>query len=579
MTKVTIPDWGKGLNRDLLASELGQGWCSNAVNFRFRNGFAEKWEGLDSATSIASLSVSWIQNYLVGDYSYAVMAGDYGGAGGKVYAFNQATASSTEITRYTVERDIVTITRIGANTAEVSTSPNHDLSTGDVITLFGATESGYNVSRATITVMSAAAFRYTTTTAIAANATAVGKYVVYSAVGTTVFFSINPSVKWTGGSFQGLLIVNHPANGLYYWGGTDKLRKPEVLSYQADVARPFKNYIIQLAPTISSTKYRRRVLWSSAAEPGAMPTSFEASATNDAGFQDLADSNAVVIDCLPLGDVNIVYTEDARYAMQYIGGEFVFAFTRLPGSDGMFTQSCVVDTPVGHVFLTGDLDVKVHAGGEARSIASGRVRDYLKSVTATTPVGKGQAFLASNPAKSEVWVCTTSTGTGCDKVLVWNWTSDTWTTFDAAANPLICGTNALFPRRTGVNATDTILVGSGTNLAVPGTTGVLLGSAITGTLERTGMDFGDRDTFSAIQRSRWNIDGTAGNTASIYHGSSKTADGSVTYASAATYTIGTTDYANARATSGRFGAVKLTTTAYPFSVRSCDLDVTGGGKR
>jgi hypothetical protein len=108
---------------------------------------------------------------------------------------------------------------------------------------------------------------------------------------------------------------------------------------------------------------------------------------------------------------------------------------------------------------------------------------------------------------------------------------------------------------------------------------LLLGSAITGTLERTGMDFGDRDTFTAIQRSRWNIDGTAANTASIYHGSSKTADGSVTYASPATYTIGTTDYANARATAGRFGAVKLTTTAYPFSVRSCDLDVTGGGKR
>jgi hypothetical protein len=577
MTKVTIPDWGKGLNADLLASELGPGWCSNAINFRFRNGFAEKWEGLDSAVSIASFNVYWIENYY-SSYGYSVLA-SANSAGEKVYAYNQELNTSTEITRYVVERPIVTITRIDANTAEVATSISHGLATNDQITLFGATEAGYNVTRATVTVINGVTFRYTTTTAIAANATVVGNYVVYSAAATQDFTAKARAFKWTGGSFQGLLIINHNIDGLFYWGGADKLRKPEVLSYKALVARPFKSYIIQLAPTISNTQYLRRVLWSSAAEPGAMPSSFVAAATNDAGFQDLADTDGMMVDCLPLGDVNIVYTEDARYAMQHIGGEFVFAFTRLPGSDGLFTQSCVVNTPVGHVFLSGDLDVKVHTGGEARSIATGRVRDYLRSVTASTPVSKGQAFLASNPAKSEVWVCTTSTGTGCDKVLVWNWTSDTWAAFDATASPLTCGTNALFPRRTGVNATDTILVGSGTNLAVPGTTGVLLGSAITGTLERTGMDFGDRDTFKSVQRSRWNIDGTAGNTASVYHGSSKTADGSVTYASAATYTIGTTDYANARATSGRFGAVKLTTTAYPFSVRSCDLDVTGGGKR
>jgi hypothetical protein len=578
MTTVKIPDWGKGLNKDLLASELDLGWSSNAVNFRFRNGFAEKWEGLDSATSIAAFTVYWVQQFSASDYDYTIMA-SANTAGEKVYAYNQQANSSSEITRYVVERAIVSITRIGANTAEVNTSISHGLATNDQVTIFGATESGYNVTRAAVTVMSGTAFRYTTVTAIAASATVAGAYVVYSAAATQTFSTLQRHEKWTGGSFQGLVIANHPLDGLFYWGGADKLRKPEVLSYVAIVARPFQNYIVQLAPTISGTKYRRRVLWSSAAEPGAMPSSFVAAATNDAGFQDLADTDGAMVDCLPLGGVNIIYAEDARYAMQYIGGEFVFSFTRLPGSDGLFAQSCVVNTPMGHVFLTGDLDVKIHTGGEARSIASGRVRDYLKSVTVTQYTSRGQAFLATNPAKSEVWVCTTSTGTGCDKVFVWNWTSDTWTTFDVSASSLTSGANGLFPRRTAVNAADTILVGCGTNLAVPGTSGTLLGASITGTLERIGMDFGDRDTFKSIQRSRWNIDGTAGNTASIYHGSSKTADGSVTYASAATYTIGTTDYADARATAGRFGAVKLTTTAYPFSVRSCDLDITGGGKR
>jgi hypothetical protein len=579
MTTFKIPDWGKGLNRDLLPSELALGWSSNAVNFRFRNGFAEKWEGLDSALSIASFNVYWIQPYGVSGTNYTVIGSANTVAGEKVYAYNQQLNTYSEITRYVPERAIATITRIGANTAEVNTSISHLLTTNDQITLFGATEDGYNVSRAAVTVINSTAFRYTTVSAIAANATVVGSYVVYSSVTTQDFSMLLRENKWTGGSFQGVVLANHPNIGLFYWAGSAKLRKPEVKSYVAMVARPFKNYIVQLFPTMEGTTYRHRVLWSSATEAGAMPSSFVAAATNDAGFQDLADSEGVMVDCLPLGDVNILYTEDARYAMRHIGGDSVFSFTKLPGADGLFACSCVVNTPVGHVFLTGDLDVKVHSGSEARSVADGRVRDYLKSVSGASPSSKGQAFLAANPAKSEVWVCTTSTGTGCDKVLIWNWTSDTWTSLDVSANPLTCGASGLFPRRTGVNALDTIQVGSGTNLAVPGTSGLLLGSAITGTLERTGMDFGDRDTFTAIQRSRWNIDGTAANTASIYHGSSKTADGSVTYASPATYTIGTTDYANARATAGRFGAVKLTTTAYPFSVRSCDLDVTGGGKR
>jgi hypothetical protein len=578
MTKFTIPDWGKGLNKDLLASELEPGWSSEAVNFRFHNGFAEKWEGLASYVSIASFNVHWIQLYGLYSTGYVVMASAGTVGGEKAYAYDPWTATSTEITRYTAERNILTITRIGANTAEVTTTSAHGLSTSDQISLFGATEAGYNVTQTAVTVMSATVFRYTTVTAIAANATVVGKYIVSSAA-STENFSVVSTDKWTGGAFQGLLIANHPTDGLFYWSGSGKMRKINSLSYVADVARPFKNYIVQLAPTMGlGLKYRRRVLWSSAAEPGAMPTSFEAAATNDAGFQDLADAEGAMVDCLPLGDVNIVYTEDARYAMQHIGGEFVFAFTRLPGADGLFSTSCVVNTPVGHVFLTNGLDVKVHSGGEARSVANGLVKDYLKSVTASYSSAKGQAFLAVNPAKSEVWVCTL-TQLGPRNLLVWNWVSDTWSKFDITSAALTCGTNGLFPRSVAGDATDTLLIGYATNLATPTTAGTLFGSAITGTLERTGMDFGDRDTFKSVQRSRWNIDGTAGNTASIYHGSSKTADGSVTYASAATYTIGTTDYANARATSGRFGAVKLTTTAYPFSVRSCDLDVTGGGKR
>jgi hypothetical protein len=585
MSTVKIPDFSRGINYDLLPAELDPGVCSGATTgFRFRNGFAEKWDGIASVLT-SSVLAYWLSPYATASTRYAV----FGGLA-KVYVHDGTT--STEITRYTDGVAIASITRVGT-TATLTTTGNHGRTNGDAFTTYGNFPDQYNVT-GTLTVTGATTFTYTMASDPGSSATTLGAY-SYNA---TSNFTGAASDKWTGGSLSGVLIANNPVNGLYYWAGDTSIRLRKFpFSNVADVARPFKNFIVQLAPTISGTKYPHRVLWSSAAEPGSLPATFTASDTNDAGAVDLAETPGPLIDCLPLGDVNIVYKTDARYAMQFVGSTDVFRFSRLPGNDGLLARRCVVNTPVGHVYLTADYDVRVHAGGESKSIARGRVARWISENIQLSQIG--DSFLCVNEQKNEVWVCfprsTAAAGTVKD-ALVWNWIDDTWGRFEftgTAGGALVYAESGLWPTNlisfasATANATWLLTsasqskIGFSPQLNNNGTSsgGGYYAENITGTLECLGLHLGDRDTFKTLQRSRWNIDGTAGNTASVYHGSSKTADGTVTYASAATYTIGTTDYADARSTAGRFSAIKLTTTAYPLSVRSIDLDVTGGGKR
>lgn len=578
--KVSIPDCGKGLNKDLLPAELELGVWSDALNFRFRNGFAEKFEGIYATQNAFGSTLEWLVPY------QSVTRRAVAATKDRCYS-DDGLGGRYELTRFLNGVEIASITRVGT-TATLTTVSAHGRSTFDTCSMYGNFPAEYNVDSTGITVTGANTFTYVMAGTPSGSATTLGAYTKDT---ITIFTAgaAGDRQTWTGGVLNGILIANKPSDGLYYWGGNILLPLRKFpFSYLSDVARIFKNYIVQLAPTISGVKYPHDVLWSESAEPGAIPASFTSSSTNDSGRQALAETPGVMVDALAMGDALIIYKQDARHSMQYIGGNDVFRFNRLPGNDGLLTSNCVVSTPVGHVFLTPELDVKIHTGGEATSIADGIVKKTLNATL--DPDNASHTFLAVNPAKNEVWVAVSSGANANpypDRFFIWNWVSKTWSFFNFGGQLLGCAAHGVWPTSmttgtTGLrmfvgnyDASGQYKMGIVDELAA----GAVYGSALTGTLERTGLHFEDRDTFKSIQRSRWNVDGDASETATVYHGSSKTADGTVTYSSGTTLTTGTTDYVNARATQGRFGAIKLTTTAYPYSVRSVDLDVTGGAKR
>ncbi|WP_204902255.1 hypothetical protein, partial [Psychrobacter sanguinis] len=80
----------------------------------------------------------------------------YGGTA--VYARDAST--STQITPYIASQTITVLTNSGATTAGVTTGSAHGLTTGDTVTVFGCTDTDYNVTDAAITVTGATTFTY-----------------------------------------------------------------------------------------------------------------------------------------------------------------------------------------------------------------------------------------------------------------------------------------------------------------------------------------------------------------------------------------------------------------------------------
>lgn len=564
--KFQIREWGKGLNVDVLPSELQPGFWSSATNVRPCDGFAERVDGI-STSGTGSVVPAWMQYFKSGTglNGFHIAYSD----NTKVYAFDNI-ATHTEITRFTEGAVISTITRVGT-TATLTTATNHGRTTGDTVSVWGALPAQYNGTYV-ITVTGVTTFTYVMASDPGASASPVG---LYSYNGATSNF-VGGTGRCTGGVLNGVLLYNNPGTGLYYWSGDTATRLRKVPgSYKARVSRPFKNYIFQLAPTVDGVERPYQVAWSDAAEPGSIPTTFTSTAINDAGDVEQTEAGHMV-DCLPLGDSLIVYGETGRYSVQYIGGNDIFRFTRVRGRDGLLQRHCVVDTPAGHVFLTKSSEVMLFDGTSTRSLSAGRVKGLI-ATPGTSSIDTNN-FLAVNPQKNEVWVCIANQTGYAHTVLTWNWKDDAWGTKTPQSTTLTAGTVGLIDVIVG----EALLVGEATANKI----GYVnprahqdFGVDFTSIVERVGIDFGDADAMKSLHRSKWAF--TAQQVYSVYHGSSSSADGTVTYK--APVIVGLTSYANSFAAANRYAAVKVTwvraaaTDAGGF--RSCDLFVATGGKR
>lgn len=581
--KVTF---GMGLT-DALGSEAADGFVTDCLGFRFRGGFAELIGGPTNTTvqfsgaggaSLAQLYTS-ANTYIVGSTTTAV--GVYTVGGG---------LTPTAITRKLEGAVISNATAVGT-TVTVTTATNHGRSTGNVISVWGFTPTTYNAEAVAITVTSATVFTYVVAAAPAVTpATAFG---MYSLDSTASHVHVT-----RGGELNGILLLNSTTAGCYYWGGTTTIPIRKVVgSYTARASVPFGNFIVQLAPTISSVEYPFRICWSNATEPGTVPhNGFTAAATNQAGDVEKPEIGEMVW-AQPLGDDLIIYGTKGRIVMRYIGGNDVFQFTKLPGEEGLYAARMVADTPVGHVFLDRDRHVQVHSGGACKDLSFGRVQSILGTgLTGSAATSISAAWVVSHARQNEVWIgyfvpAAYPTGPGIDReyALVWNWEEDTWgrSPVTAAAS----GNDMISVRSN--TASNLKLYGVGISSTVPILTiydETTTTNTVVSYVERVGIDAGSADTFKNLQRSRWLIDNITATTPTylVYHGSHKFTDTVPTYATGVAYTPGTTDYCNARATGGRYMAVKLTvetaasSTGFPnyhIRVRSADLDFTAGGKR
>ena len=407
--------------------------------------------------------------------------------------------------------------------------------------------------------------------------------------------------RWTGGTLNGVLVLNNGVDKPMYWAGDTTLNLATlpgwVANWKCSAIRPFKNYLIGLNWIKGTSYYPNMVKWSAAADPGTVPATWdEADPTNDAGETDLSETSGTVVDGLPLGDTFIIYKTDSMYAMTYIGGQYIWQFRRLPGEVGILARGCVCNTPQGHLVLTvGDL--VLHNGGEPRSILSGSMRQWL--VDNLDIDNYARSFLVSNPATNEAWICFPETGsTTCSRAIIWNWIDNTFSLRDlnqvtyglsgqyeyASSDPYDSDVGSYDSDTTVYDVTDIPL--TKTRFLMCNANQDLLGfdigtdfngTAFSASIERTGLSFDAPDTVKMIRGIYPRIVGQTGATVYIQGGGAMDTEGSYSWSDPVPYVIGTTYRADMFA-SGRFLAYRIYSTAnFNWRIKSIDVDVVSMG--
>jgi hypothetical protein len=416
-------------------------------------------------------------------------------------------------------------------------------------------------------------------------------------------YTATADTKWTGGALTSYLIFNNVNDVPQSWNGDTATAAVNLANWTSTwrcaSIRPLRNYLVAVNITKSSTNYPVMVKWSHAADPGALPTSWdEADATKDAGEQDISDTNGSLVDLVQLGDLGIVYATDSYHSMQYIGGTYIWRFTKLSGNAGAISQNCAVEYPGGHAVLTSG-DVITHAGGQPTSIINARMRSNLFNAIDTTYYRR--AFVVHNELRAEIWFCIPETSQPtCTKAYVWNYAQNSWAVRDlpnaTAGNvgPVVVSVADTWADSDGTWGDDTgtwegaslaaikrklvLASGSGTRIYLMDDGTTYAGATFNMYVERTGLSLGDSNRIKLVKSVRPKLDAPISTSVNIRIGGAMTADSTVSWSDPLPYTVGSSIGAYGLAT-GRYIGVKIESTAgASWRCRSMDIEFEPTGQ-
>lgn len=423
-------------------------------------------------------------------------------------------------------------------------------------------------------------------------------------------YSATAIAGWTGAEIEGILVLNNGVDDPQYWSPSLANDLAVLTAWPANTKcaamRELKGYLVALDVTKTTTRYKDMVKWSHKAAANALPSSWdETDETVDAGEWTLPDGGEC-LDLIPLGDVGIIYKNFHTWRMSYVGGIRVFDFQRLFTSFGAVNKRCAIPFLKGqHVVFTGD-DLVVHDTVNVRSVLDGKAKTLLRNTIQSDRYN--QAFVQVNYRAREVWLGYVERGyTLPNKALVWNWLHDTITLREIPGVPYIesdlvtansdlwSSSSSSWESDTGIwsdDATDLtqrhMLMCDPTNtkLLLADSSNTFNGTAITAYVERRNLGFPLKNgappdfTTEKLLRGIWpRIEGTSGGVVTVYVGSQDKVNGTITWDSGSSYTIGTSDFLDVLV-AGRMFALKFqSTTNISWKLSGYDVDVKPIGSR
>lgn len=188
--------------------------------------------------------------------------------------------------------------------------------------------------------------------------------------------TVNP-FQHSSGLLNGVPVYSNGVDEPVYWGVSNLLTLPDWTSTETcQFLAVFKFHLFALNISGPSGTFPNLVKWSSAAEPGTVPSSWTPAADNDAGSVELSDSPGPVLCAYPLRDSMIFYKRSSMYLAQFVGGNNVFSFRKVQSASGALTPQSVCDINGQHLVVT-DGDIVLTDGTNRRTIGESRNKDWL----------------------------------------------------------------------------------------------------------------------------------------------------------------------------------------------------------
>ena len=420
---------------------------------------------------------------------------------------------------------------------------------------------------------------------------------------------------WTGGVLKGVSIVTNGSDAPQSWIPTTALdTKYGDLLYdyssstswadaevRAQVIRVHGDYAIALDTTEAGIRNYRRVWWSHPSGPLEEPKTWDYSKPAfDAGFTDLDETDARILDGAHLRDSFIIYKEDSVYSMTFVPDNRIFVFKRLFSSFGAIARHCIVPFYNQHIVLTHE-DLLLHDGVQVKSVLNNR---YVRWLAANLdPDYASRSFLARNLAKKEIWAFIPSAGkTWPDFALLWSWENNSISIREtgecafAVAGSIDPSLTAIesYDTQTGTFDTDTgpydvqaarqyknrlCLFTLDNNMLVTdyGSTFYETGGMVA-FVERSGLSLGDKGQNKFISAIYPRVDGAVGRTLTVKVGSQSSVGAPIKYTDYS-YTIGD-DKVDCRVT-GRFITIRFESVdvSYPWRLQGYDIEYNYRGTR
>ncbi len=360
--------------------------------------------------------------------------------------------------------------------------------------------------------------------------------------------------------------------------------------------RSFRNFLVALNITKTTTNYPYMVKWSHPAVPGSVPSSWDhTDPTVDAGEFDLAEGYDQIIDGLALRDSLVIYKEKSVWRLDFAGGSQVMRNQKVMGMSGAMNRNCIVEIDGYHIVLTTD-DIIIHDGNQAYSVLDKITRRWLFQNIDVDQAHR--CFVFKNPFFNEAFICFTSIGgTAPDTAVVYNYKDKTVSkrtlpsihhanygqadnsltgTWSSDGDPWSSDLTTWNGPDQVPNSSRVLMGSSDTKLYLLDAASSFAGVPPVSSLERQGLSFGAPEKIKLIREIRPRIMGNTGDTVIIEVGSQNDPYETPQYTTM-THTIGET-VSNNCLVAGRYISLKFRSgSAYNWRLDSYDIDLIDKG--